>query len=48
MIMIPSRELHINEAVFGAKPLDFDAERFLNDKQLAKDPSFKPFGGGTT
>ena len=45
-IIIPFRQLHYNQEVFGATPGDFDPERFLRDKSLNNSGSFKPFGGG--
>lgn len=47
-IVIPYRELHYNASVFGANAETFDAGRFLHNKDLKRNPSFKPFGGGTT
>ena len=45
-VMVPYRELHYNEEVWGARPSEFDPERFLKDKSLARNPSYRPFGGG--
>ena len=47
-ILIPYRQLHLNESVFGPHPSQFDPQRFLNNKDLSRSPSFKPFGGGST
>jgi cytochrome P450 len=47
-ILIPYRQLHLNESVFGPKPSHFDPNRFLSNKDLSRSPSFKPFGGGST
>ena len=47
-IIMPYRQLHFNEAVFGRDPESFDHERFLRTKDLSRNPSYKPFGGGTT
>lgn len=47
-ILIPYRQLHFNEEVFGTDALKLDPERFLKDKTLARSPSYRPFGGGTT
>ncbi len=47
-IMIPYRELHYNESVFGPNPDQFRPGRFLDNKDLKRSPSYKPFGGGTT
>lgn len=47
-IIIPYRQLHFNEAVFGPTAGVFDPERFLKNKALARSPSYRPFGGGST
>ncbi|KAK8131988.1 cytochrome P450 oxidoreductase [Apiospora kogelbergensis] len=47
-VLIPYRQLHFNEAVFGPTAGSFDPERFLKDKSLARSPSYRPFGGGST
>lgn len=45
---IPFHQLHTNENVWGANCLDFDHTRFLKRKALARNTSFRPFGGGAT
>lgn len=47
-IIIPYRQLHYDEAVFGPAVRTFNPARFLDNKDLRNSPSFKPFGGGTT
>jgi hypothetical protein len=47
-LLIPYRQLHLNTAVFGANAASFDITRFLKDKKLAQNPSYRPFGGGAT
>ena len=47
-IMMPYRQLHLDESVFGPEPKKFKADRFLTNKDLSSSPSFKPFGGGST
>lgn len=54
-LMVPYRQLHMNEGVFGAAGVGvgvgaFDPERFLGKRgaRLAQGNSFKPFGGGVT
>ena len=47
-IMMPYRQLHIDEHVFGPDTKSFNAYRFFNNKDLSRSPSFKPFGGGST
>lgn len=47
-VMIPYRQLHFNEDVFGKDVNDFDPKRFLKDDSLQRSPSWRPFGGGIT
>lgn len=47
-ILIPYRQLHTDEQVYGDNVRQFDHHRFLHNKDLSRSPSFKPFGGGTT
>ncbi|OTB08911.1 hypothetical protein M426DRAFT_70836 [Hypoxylon sp. CI-4A] len=47
-IIIPSRQLHTNENVWGPNVREFEATRFLKKKSLARHSSFRPFGGGST
>lgn len=47
-VLIPYRQLHFDEDVFGSNAQSFDAERFLRNKDLVKSSSYRPFGGGTT
>ncbi|CAG8958377.1 hypothetical protein HYFRA_00011054 [Hymenoscyphus fraxineus] len=44
----PTRQLHFDSLVFGDHSEDFDAGRFLRNKELSKSGSFRPFGGGIT
>ena len=44
--MVPYRLLHYDQRVWGDNVSAFDPERFLHRKELARGPSFKPFGGG--
>lgn len=48
VVLIPCRQLHFDERHFGGNALQFRPERFLEDKDLSRSTSFKPFGGGTT
>ena len=48
VVLIPCRQLHFDETVFGNNALQFLPERFLQDQDLSRSRSFKPFGGGTT
>ncbi|KAF2445325.1 cytochrome P450 [Karstenula rhodostoma CBS 690.94] len=47
-IIIPSRQLHMNEKVWGQNRREFDAFRFKRQKNLSRHPSYRPFGGGNT
>ena len=47
-IMMPYRQLHIDESIFGPETKSFNPDRFLKNKDLSRSPSFKPFGGGST
>ena len=47
-LMIPYRQLHFDESVFGSDIQSFKSERFLKDKNLTRGGSWRPFGGGTT
>lgn len=52
-IIIPFRQIHFNEEVWGANARDFDPTRFLGaaakeGRGASRDPNFRPFGGGTT
>ncbi|MCJ1386958.1 hypothetical protein MMC17_010087 [Xylographa soralifera] len=47
-VMSPFRQLHFNEDVFGKSANQCDPDRFFNNSALAKDPSYRPFGGGST
>lgn len=48
MAYIPFHQLHTNEDVWGERRLEFDHTRFLKKKSLARNTSFRPFGGGAT
>jgi Cytochrome P450 len=52
-ILVPFRQIHFNEAVWGANASDFDPRRFLGvqakeERSASRNPNFRPFGGGTT
>jgi len=47
-VLVPYRQLHFDDKVFGGNAAVFDPERFLASKDLSKNSSFRPFGGGTT
>ena len=45
-VMVPYRQLHFSEDVWGENASEFDPYRFLHSKDLARNPSYRPFGGG--
>ena len=45
-VMVPYRLLHYDQKVWGKNSSVFDSERFLHRKELARHPSYRPFGGG--
>jgi len=45
-IMMPYRQMHLNEATFGEKPSEFDAERFVRNPKLRR--YNMAFGGGSS
>ena len=47
-IMMPQRQLHFDESIFGADARTFNPERFLKNPKLRSSGSYRPFGGGTT
>jgi hypothetical protein len=47
-IIIPYRQVMLDDSVFGEDPYTFKHERFLNNPSLLKSAHYKPFGGGIT
>lgn len=47
-VMVPHRLLHFEESVFGAEANEFRPERWMQKKNLARSPSWRPFGAGKT
>ena len=47
-VLIPYRQLHFNEDIWGSDAKSFKPDRFLKNKDLTRNSSFRPFGGGTT
>lgn len=47
-VLIPFRQLHFNEDIFGPDAGTLNPERFLRNKELNRSASFRPFGGGKT
>ena len=48
LVLIPHRQLHYDETVFGDHVTDFDSTRFMKDGRLERNHSWKPFGGGSS
>lgn len=47
-VMVPHRLLHFDEDIFGEATHEFRINRWLDNKDLARSPSFRPFGAGKT
>lgn len=47
-VMMPYRQLHMNEGYWGADAEIFDTQKFVDNPKLASKRTFKPFGGGST
>ncbi|KAF2019660.1 cytochrome P450 [Aaosphaeria arxii CBS 175.79] len=47
-MVIPYRQMLLDDRAFGHDAHKFNHERFLQNPNLAKSPSFKPYGGGST
>ena len=47
-VIIPYKQMLRDPEVFGKDAESFRPARFLENKDLARSPSFRPFGGGTT
>ena len=46
-ILVPYRPSHFGDDVFGPNILQFDPQRFIKNKELARNPAYRPFGGGS-
>jgi len=46
--MVPYRQLHFDEKVFGDRINEFNPRRFYDNPALLKSISWRPFGGGAT
>ena len=44
--MVPYRQMHFSEDVWGTDASQFNPDRFLKQKELSRNPSYRPFGGG--
>ncbi|KAL8736146.1 MAG: hypothetical protein Q9181_002511 [Wetmoreana brouardii] len=47
-LLMPYRQLHFQEDVFGPQVKEFRPERFLGTNGINRSSEFKPFGGGIT
>ena len=47
-LMIPYRQLHFDESVFGPDAHAFEPARFERNSKLLRSSSWRPFGGGIT
>ena len=47
-VMVPIRPLHYDTDEFGSNATKFDPNRFFDNPQLEKSPSYRPFAGGIT
>ena len=47
-VVIPNRQLHFDENVFGGKVHEFKSTRFIDNEGLIRSGSWRPFGGGST
>lgn len=47
-LMIPYRQLHFDDRVFGGSVAEFRPERFSEKANLTKSSNWRPFGGGNT
>jgi cytochrome P450 len=47
-VMLPNRQLHFDKKVFGDDVYEFRHTRFIDDKNLVRTASWRPFGGGIT
>ncbi|PTD08887.1 hypothetical protein FCULG_00011077 [Fusarium culmorum] len=47
-VLMPYRQTHLDEEVWGQDAKTFDINRFIDNPKIAAAKKFKPFGGGTT
>lgn len=47
-LLMPYRQLHFQEKIFGPQVKLFRPERFLDNNDVGRSSEFKPFGGGIT
>ena len=48
MLLVPSTELHFNEAIWGPSSTTFDPQRFLNKKNKTQTSTYRVFGSGAS
>ena len=46
-VLMPYRPAHFSDEAFGPNTLAFDPHRFIRNKELPKNPAYRPFGGGS-
>lgn len=46
-VLMPYQPSHFNDEVFGSNVSSFDPTRFIERKDLTKNPAYRPFGGGS-
>ncbi|CAF3591378.1 unnamed protein product [Fusarium graminearum] len=47
-VIMPYRQMHLDEGIWGQDAKTFDIDRFIHNPKLATAKTFKPFGGGVT
>ena len=47
-IIVPYRQLHMNQSAYGESVEQFEYTRFVKEPRLAQSRNFRPFGGGVT
>ncbi|KAF2827304.1 cytochrome P450 [Ophiobolus disseminans] len=47
-VLMPYKQMHFDPVVFGSNAADFDSRRFLDNKNLVRSTSYRPFGGAAT
>ena len=47
-VLVPSRQLHMNEQVWGADCARFYDRRYFDNKNILRHSTFRPFGDGVS
>ena len=47
-VMSPFRQFHLNKDLFGDDALEWNGDRFRENKDLLRNKAYHPFGGGAT